>query len=214
MFTIILLTLLSFTTSSLLFDLKPFKPKCFIEDIFGEEVIFFKWRVFTETDLPPSDLTDLVSNIMIYIYDEAFSNIVFQQAFNSEKSKSSFKPKENGRYKLCVSLKSTYKKLKTNVQVNIKIRTDNVDGSELTYALTSKDVDKVTNELKKAVTTMKPIVNRQVNELDGENYSARETIKSAKWYKKLTYVQIGICSIVFGVHVVNFRKFLKSSRII
>ena len=55
---------------------------------------------------------------------------------------------------------------------------------------------------------------RQKNELDAEKASAEETIKSTKWYKALTFIQIIVAVIVGLIQLNNFRRFLKSSHII
>ena len=61
---------------------------------------------------------------------------------------------------------------------------------------------------------LKPIIERQKNELDAEKISAEETIKSTKWYKALTFIQIIVAVIVGLIQLNNFRRFLKSSHII
>lgn len=61
---------------------------------------------------------------------------------------------------------------------------------------------------------LSPVIQRQKEELDAEKFSAEETIKSTKWYKTLTFIQIIVALIVGIIQLNNFRRFLKNSRII
>ena len=81
-------------------------------------------------------------------------------------------------------------------------------------AIKTEDVNKLNAEMISLSNKLKPIIQRQTDELEAEKFTAEETIKSTKWYKALTFIQIIVALIVGIIQLNNFRRFLKNSRII
>ena len=212
---LLLLAIIHLSSASLYFDLSASKPKCFIEDVLDKEaVIFLKWKIMPLSPISTQEKDTLLRNTLFYTYEDDTSKLVYQHVPTKEKSKTIFKAEKEGRYIICASFKVSYRKPPCDVQMNLKLSTENDEDQSFSAALKSEDVNKINMEMLSVASRLKPIIERQKNELDAEKSSAEETIKSTKWYKALTFIQIIVAVIVGLIQLNNFRRFLKSSHII
>lgn len=96
----------------------------------------------------------------------------------------------------------------------MRFGSDNMDEPDINNALQSKDVVNLEVKAKQVLDLAKPIIERQKSDLDLENSNAETTIKNTKWYKYMTFIQIGLCVLIGLIQLNNFRKYLKSQNII
>lgn len=207
---------IKFSQSSLYYDLHQSKPKCFVEEVFDNTtVLLLKWKIFSQIPLQPSDMNNVLQNILFYVYDEETSKLIFKHTPTSEKSKTTFLPKKTGQYRICSSFKATFRDKKVKIQMNLKISSEiGYELQDIRNAIKAEDINKINNEMLNIASKLKPIIESQKEELKEEKKSAEETIKSTKWYKALTFIQIAISFTVGIVQLNNFRKFLTNSHII
>lgn len=204
-----------FAFSSLYFDIVQNKPKCFIEHLYDmNSAILLKWRVLFFNTVKEEEKQNILKNIILYVYEEDSSKLIFQHSPDKEKSKTTFAPKKEGGYIICVAYKETFKNAPNYVQMNLKIHTEMEIDPNFDTAIKTEDVNKLNAEMISLSNKLKPIIQRQTDELEAEKFSAEETIKSTKWYKALTFIQIIVALIVGIIQLNNFRRFLKNSRII
>ena len=99
--------------------------------------------------------------------------------------------------------------------MNLKISSEiGYELQDIRNAIKAEDINKINNEMLNIASRLKPIIESQKEELKEEKKSAEETIKSTKWYKALTFIQIAISFTVGIIQLNNFRKFLTNSHII
>ena len=111
-----------FAFSSLYFDIVQNKPKCFIEHLYDmNSAILLKWRVLSLNTVKEEEMQNILKNIILYVYEEDSSKLIFQHSVDKEKSKTTFAPKKEGGYIICVAYKETFKNAPNNVQMNLKI---------------------------------------------------------------------------------------------
>ena len=56
-------------------------------------------------------MDDILKNIILYVYEQDSSKLIFQHLPDKEKSKTTFAPKKEGGYIICAAYKVTYKML-------------------------------------------------------------------------------------------------------
>ena len=160
-------------------------------------------------------MNNVLQNILFYVYDEETSKLIFKHTPTSEKSKTTFLPKKAGQYRICSSFKATFRDKQVKIQMNLKISSEiGYELQDIRNAIKAEDINKINNEMLNIASRLKPIIESQKEELKEEKKSAEETIKSTKWYKALTFIQIAISFTVGIIQLNNFRKFLTNSHII
>ena len=211
MIILLLFHFISFSYSHLLFKLEPNSPQCYVDELFEESVMMIKWKIYTPSKL---DVSPILMDRVIFAASEDDKEEVFQTVPNVAKGKGSFTAKKEGLYRICVIYRTHKSPLKETIYMNMRFGSDNMDEPKLNEALQSKDVSNLEGKANQVLELAKPIIERQKSDLEMENFNASETIKTTKWYKYLTFIQIGLCVAIGLVQVNNFRKYLKSLNII
>ena len=206
----LLLMVLHEISSSLLIKVEPGRSRCFEEDLFEGNMLMIKWKIFTASK---SDISQQISNFIIFILNSDTKEQVFSVTPTSYKEKAQFNPPRDGLYRVCAILRANYKE-KEPIYINFKFGNDFNAEPELDKAIQSKDVDNLEVKSRNVIELAKPIIEKQKSELELERGNAESTIKSTRWYKYLTFVQIAVCLIIGLVQVNNFLRFLKSQNII
>ena len=198
-------------TPHLLFHLVPNQARCYVDELFSDSVMMIKWKIYTQSK---ADLSSVIPQITIYATSEDSKEQVFTSVPKSAKSKVAFTPGKEGVYRICVIYKTRYSAINEPIYMNMRFGSDNMDEPDINNALQSKDVSNLEGKAKKVLELAKPIIERQKSDLDLENANAETTIKNTKWYKYLTFVQIGLCVLIGLLQLNNFRKYLKSQNVI
>ena len=207
---IIIFSFLPLITPHLLFHLVPNQARCYVDELFADSVMMIKWKIYTQSK---ADVSSVVPQIVIYATSEETKEQVFTVP-TSAKNKVPFTPGKEGVYRICVIYRTRYSAINEPIYMNMRFGSDNMDEPDINNALQSKDVSNLEGKAKKVLELAKPIIERQKSDLDLENANAETTIKNTKWYKYLTFVQIGLCVIIGLVQLNNFRKYLKSQNVI
>ena len=204
-------TLVPLITPHLLFQLVPNSPRCYVDESFPESVMMIKWKIHT-TSKP--DVYKMLSDVIIYAINEDTKEQVLTHTPTLPKSKVAFTPGKEGIFRFCVIYRTRYSAISEPIYMNMRFGSDNMDEPDINNALQSKDVVNLEAKAKQVLDLAKPIIERQKSDLDLENSNAETTIKNTKWYKYMTFIQIGLCVLIGLIQLNNFRKYLKSQNII
>ncbi len=213
-FSILLIITIKFANNTLLFKIKNTEPYCLGGEYNANSILILKYKIFTESR---KNITQVLPYLAIH-----FNNVKSNKKLNSEniftnKGKFTFAIKEEGSYETCIQnyKYSVISNLKEDLYVNFKINSDDNDEEDLFYnAINNKDIDIVTKKANKILKLKSNIINNQEKQIEIENEHSLKTLTYIKIYKYLTFVQLIIIIIVGVVHLLNFKKFLKSQNLI
>lgn len=208
---IILITLINITSMHLLFELQVNKPICYLEELYTDTEMLIKWKIFTKTN---KDISKILNNVIIYITSEETKQQVFSYVPTSPKAKTIFYSSQMGNYRVCVIYRTSRSAVEETLFMNIRfIGTNHIDPN-IQQAIQNEDVAII----KKRVNDIKEIgvvyIEKQKNDLEMENVKANITIKNTRWYKYVTFAQIGICIVIGVLQIANFKKYLKYMNVI
>ena len=214
-FLLLLLILISFSNSTLLFKIKDLEPQCLGGDFYKGSVLVVKYKVFTQSRKP---LTKVLPHLKIYLRNVKAIHRLNEHALLMNKGKITFDIKETSLYDVCIRLDrvSAIKNLKEDLYANLKINPDNFVDEEkyFTNAINTKDVDSLNQKTRQVISLTRPIIDNQKNQLLVENEYSLKTLVNANHYKYLSYAQLVIIGIIGIVQICNFRRFLKSQNVI
>ena len=213
-FYLLLLMIISFSNSSLLFKIKNTEPQCLGGEFNENSVMILKYKLFTHSR---KDLSKVFPYLSLF-----FQNARTKKKLNTEhifinKGKFTFNTKEAGVYEVCIKTNSysVIADLKEDLFVNFKINNDYDDEENLlSNPINVQDVDTVSQKAKQVISLTKPIIDNQHNQLKDENEYSMKTLSNANFYKYLTYIQLIITIAIGMVQIGNFRRFLKSLNVI
>ena len=212
---LLLLILISFSNSSLLFKMKNYEPQCLGGEFFESSVLVVKYKLFTPSR---KSLSKVLPYALLYLKRVDNSQIFNEKHILTNKGKFTFDIKEGGLYDVCIKIKkvSVINDLKEDLYVNLKINPDYYYDDETLFsnAINTKDVDSLSQKAKHVVSLTKPILDNQKNQLEIESEYSMKTLSNANNYKYLTYCQLLIIIIIGIVQINNFRRFLKSQNVI
>ena len=119
-----------------------------------------------------------------------------------------------GNYRVCVIYRTSRSAIDEALFMNIRfIGTNHIDPN-IQQAIQNEDVAII----KKRVNDIKELgvvyIEKQKNDLEMENVKANITIKNTRWYKYVTFAQIGICVVIGVLQIANFKKYLKYMNVI
>ena len=200
---------------SLLFEVTK-RHKCFIEQIFiGNSSLMLKWNINTNTFGNKNELENAIKNINIMIKNTNNNKIAHYHIIQERKGKVSFSIKERGEIYICVFINNKYEKVTKGIEMNLKIRTDEIYlATQNENILQKKEVEKTSKSILKAKDEIKKINNEFEIEKKGEGQLTNEIFHSIQTYKIFTYIQILLVIIVSLLHLYNFKKYIKSLHII
>lgn len=137
-----------------------------------------KWKVITKKQ---SDLSSLIKTISITITSEDTNKEEYRNELSSIKSKSSFTPKKEGVFRICVHFNGKNQPVNDPLYINLRFGSDNMDEPDIQKALKEKDISEIQKKMKTVVDLGKPIIDRQKQEIYHENENAEQTLQSTKW---------------------------------
>lgn len=210
MISLIFLICLSLTTSALYFPLMYGHAKCFYEDVYGDKALMIKWKIVSSKK--ETNINEVLDNILISLSNGETKKHIEDYVPTEVKSKRVFNIPEEGRYLICIGYKASFRRPPRDIEMNIKVSTD--IGVNYSSAIKSEDLEKVQKRLGSLKRLVNPAISKQKEEINLEQDSANETIKSINWYRKVTYIQIIVCVVVTFLHLRYFMKFLGNAHVI
>ena len=210
----LLLIIIKFSSSTLLFKLKDTDPQCLGGDYSGTAIIFVKYKVFTPSR---QNLNNILPYINIYFKNKSTNTILNNVHILMTKGKLTFKTQDTGLYEVCIQSKrsSVISDLKEDLFVNLKIAPDYyADEPIIEKAIKNQDLDIFNQKTQQVIALTKPIIENQLGQLEVENELSMKTLSNASFYKYLTFGQLFITIIIGLIQINNFRRFLKSLNLI
>ena len=211
---ILLLTLINFSLSSLLFKLRDSNYHCLGGEFLGKSILVVKYRLYTPSR---KDLSRVIPTLTINLKNVKQNRFLYSQHIFMVKDKVTYDIAEAGLYEVCIKTSqfSKVRDLKEDLFVNIKMNPDyNDEDPMISNAINSEDVNSISAKAKQIVTLAKPIIEGQENQLERENEHSISTLENAKLYKYLAFAQISVTVFIGLIQIYNFRRFLKSQHII
>ena len=213
-FLILLLIIISFSNSTLLFKIINTEPRCLGGEFNEKSVLVVKYKIFTHKR---KDLSKIFPYLSIYLHKVKTNKKISDQHIFLNKGKMTFNTEEQGLYEICIQTQrySVIVDLKEDLFISFKINPDyNDDESLITDPINTQDVDYFNQKTRQALSLTKPIIENQKNQLSDENDFALSTLANANFYKYLTFIQLFITFIIGIVQICNFKRFLKSQHVI
>ena len=213
-FSILLLLIISFSNSTLLFKLKSSDPYCLGGEFYENSVLVVKYKLFSEKR---KSLDRVFPYLTIFIHNVNKNTNLNYEHILINKGKFTFNVKEAGIYEVCIqcSKYSVINELREDLFVNLKINSGNNDEDNLiSKAINTQDVDAVNQKAKEIINLSKPIIEAQDNQLEIEKNQSLITLSNANLYKYLTFIQLFITFIIWCIQIFNFKRFLSSQHII
>lgn len=207
------LSLIPLCFSSLKFDLPINKYKCFLEDISFEATLLIRY------DLSFPNITntnEIIKNVEILVTND---NGVKASNFYLEKRKGKFAVylKEESIYRICVKYHKSYSipNPPQGTLMGIKLSTEyEANEPKVEEALQKEEIEIFKKKIKDIKSELDPSVNVQEKEIRNENRTAKKIIKSGRLYYYATIIQLIVVIGVGMYHLINFRRFLSSNKII
>jgi hypothetical protein len=204
--TIILLNLINLN-NSLFFDLRVRKTRCFIEELYSNNMAMFKYNILGMIG-EDVDNQKTLNKIGIRVFSEDNDKDVFvDKHLVSKEGKISMTAPRDGQYRVCVTLHEQKDSL-LKIKMQLAILSENMDEPNLQGAVDSEHVtqvhQKVISILEKGDKYNKKL--QKIVELEDQDAAA--TIKSQKTFYYTTLIQIAIV-IVLGIYqMMNLKKYV------
>jgi len=206
----ILICSISFSFSSLLFELNEMDPVCFTDELFENGVMMIKYKIFTPSRL---DLSLIYPITYIYVINEETKKEEFRKVLTSVKNKFTFTALKTGLYTFCAYRTKTSSNVNEQIYMNLKFASDNMDGMSLSKALSKDDLNTIEGKARQINDMVKKMVRNQERQTKLERRAAKSMVRSTKFYKKVSVIQIVMIILIGLVNLFNFRRFLKSKNI-
>ena len=211
---LLLFSLITLSSSSLLFKLKDNYPQCVGGEFLGNSILVVKYRLYTPSR---KDLGKVIPTLFIEVKDVKKDKAIYSRHIFTVKDKITYDIDEEGLYEVCIRSVQykTIRDLGEDLFINIKINPDYKDEDpNISNAINSEDVNSIAIKAKEIIEISRPIIDGQEKQLEIENEHSIDTLSNASLYKYLAFGQIAItvCIGLFQVH--NFRRFLKSQNVI
>lgn len=210
-FLLILISLISFSFGSLLFELNEEIPVCFTDELFENGVMMIKYKIFTPSRL---DLSLVYPSTYIYVINDETKKEEFRKVLVSVKNKFTFTALKTGLYTFCAYRTKGTSYVNEKIYMNLKFASDNMDGMSLSKALSKDDLNTIDGKAKQINEMVKKMVRNQDRQTKLERRTAKSMVRSTKFYNKVSVVQIVMIILIGLVNLLNFRRFLKSKNII
>ena len=207
----IIICLISFSFSSLLFELNELNPVCFTDELFDNGVLMIKYKIFTPSRL---DLSQIYPTTYIYVINEETKKEEFRNALTSVKNKFTFTAIKTGLYTICAYRTKSNVFVNEQIYMNLKFASDNMDEISLSKVLKKEDLNTIEGKSKQIIDIIKKMVKNQERQTKLERRAAKSMYKSTKFYEKISIIQIILIILIGLVNLFNFRRFLKSKNII
>ncbi len=209
----ITLTLIQFSSPTLLFELPSDRFKCFIEELSQSHVMMLKYKVRNVITDNTEEENRFYNFISISITSESTGHIEKKEMLKNKHGKITYKAKEGGRFKICTQYHGGWK-VPFPALMSIKINSDASDEMNLAGGIKNKEIGDVQAKLREIKTGAADIAHRLSKEVEYEDEIAKFNIINTKSYYYMAVAQVLIILILGVFQVFRFRKFLSSSNII
>jgi len=202
-FTTLFLTIIKFTSSNLLFNLKPRGSRCFIEELYASNMAMVKYTINSGEDKVDENYA---SKFMIKAFSEENENeVLIDKVLPNLNGKLSMTAPNDGQYRICIYNNNNSGE---KVLTNLTILSDNMDEPNLQDALKKDDLMESHQKLSSIVSKGEKYVRRQEKILKYTNEDYEQIIRVEKIFLYMTFAQI-ILALSLGVYqILNFKKYL------
>jgi len=218
-------TLISFTNSTLQFNLDDGRERCFIEELFSTSVASIKWKIelgsmisIEKRNKTKEEISQLVpdnitKNIYIVIREEESNEVIKSFSADFNKGKNSFQSEKNGFYAICARF--TGQRLPNDkIFFSMKINSNNMEEPKLEEVIKTSDIDPLANRVNLIVEKGKEITTKQNTELNDEDHYAKLQMDITNSYSFLNLIQV-LVILGLGIYQVwSFKKFLVANNLI
>lgn len=210
----ILTLLLGYVMSSLKFKLEPSRERCYIEELYDESILIVKWKLTGIDETNAQRFQHILGSIHITVKNDGGNIIYIEESPKNLKGKLSYKSSEEGTYKICVRMDSTWSNPREEILMGIKLYSDNADEPELKNAIKSEELNDMQKNVQVILQLGRNINERQSREISEEDRMAQLQLKSGNKFYYMCIVQVILVSLVGIYQLISFRKFLVSQNII
>jgi hypothetical protein len=193
-----LLFILLTPTSSLYFELKQNKEKCFIDFYDNQGIGIVKYELFNPSPVQTNGA------IHIKFYSEQNQELVTRHIIKSQKGKFSFVIDRDTGFKIC-ALNVNSKEV---AYLDLKFESENIEEIDINNAVSQDDIDNVLFKINKSIKMSSKIIKKQLNERESEEKVFQEQKYYSKVFIVLTLSQISILVISVLYLVNSLRKYL------
>ena len=193
------------------FELKQGKKRCFIEELYIDNMAMIKYSVKGLEAGNESEKNSYFTMINIRVsHIEDQNNKPIDKYLTSSEGKITFTAKKEGQYNICVfPFPSTW--TPTRPLMELTILSDNMDEPNLVNALKKEDVDKLHDKIEDILYKGNKYIYHQNTLISFEDKDSNSIIKVQKIFFYLTILQI-ITVIALGVYQLkNFKLYLDNN---
>ena len=198
--------------NTLFFDLKVRKTRCFIEELYSNNMALFKYTVLGMIG-EDGDNQKTLNKIGIRVFSEDNDkDIYIDKHLVSKEGKISMTAPKDGQYRVCITLHEQKDSL-LKIKMQLSILSENMDEPNLQGAVDSEHVNQVHQKVISILEKGEKHNKKLQKIVDLEDQDAAATIKSQKTFYYTTLIQIAIV-IALGVYqMMNLKKYVDSSDI-
>lgn len=198
--------------NTLFFDLKVRKTRCFIEELYSNNMALFKYTVLGMIG-EDGDNQKTLNKIGIRVFSEDNDKDVYiDKHLVSKEGKISMTAPKDGQYRVCITLHEQKDSL-LKIKMQLSILSENMDEPNLQGAVDSEHVNQVHQKVISILEKGEKHNKKLQKIVDLEDQDAAATIKSQKTFYYTTLIQITIV-IALGVYqMMNLKKYVDSSDI-
>lgn len=215
--TLLLLLAITSLCNCLHFELMPYEPKCFFEELFEGSVATIKYKIWTDDkDLDERQsmlililAQSILNSIKINVSNDKFE-IMQQEQAKFLQHQFNYLSKSNDYIRVCTEYHGSSLMQNKKIFLKLKILSDNMDEPDIRKAMTSKDLDFIKDNMRRAVVKATALVKSQDNELVKEVRTGNSFQKSVNSFYKMTWLQIAIVFGMFIYQMFSFRKYFNS----
>ena len=166
-------------------------------------------------DITEESSLKMIESIQIKFTKEETRDLISRHIIRQLSGKFSFTVDNDGSYKICTqNIVSSWIKNNKRIYMNIKIETDNQDEVDLNKIVRKEDLDPISDKINKIIKKSQKIIRKQANEIQSEDETYLFQQSYTKLFVLLTIIQTIVVLVVGLYHIISFRKFLISHKVI
>lgn len=207
---LVIITLLNLS-NSLYFDLKEKSMRCFIEELYYNNMAMIKYSVkgLVGSDEENQEILGKIS--IKTTLEEAQQISYIDKILASAEGKFSMTADKDGQFRVCVYVFEFNKNKKPkNLQMHIQIISDNMDDPNLSKAVNKEEISNLDSKLSEVVTRSDKYNSKLEKLIKLEDKDAENIIKSQKMFYYMTLIQIILVIVIGAYQIFNLRKYLDS----
>ena len=209
------LFLFSLSNCSLKFSIPVNREKCFIEQTIFNGSLLIRYDISGFQNLTETEINEVLQNIKIFVKTEETGRSS-RYDVESRKGKIAISTVEGQSYRICTKYtnsKTWGVKKPDELSIGLKLSNDweeiNVD-----QALNKETLGHFQSKIQELKSKVNEPILSQKRTLKMEDKSAREIIKTSRLYFNLTIFQLIFVIGIGMFHLITFRRFLSSNKII